>query len=520
MTGVQTCALPICISTYIWIVTNRKERNRKGKVQLVNAVDFYRKMRKSLGNKRNEIDKEQIAEITRIYGEFTEGEHSKIFDNDDFGFRKITVERPLRLSFAVTPERIEALKLSRAFENLATSKKKGKECAAEVEAGLQLQRDLVTCLRAMPDNIVWKSCPEFECALDEALDANGVHIPSPLRKAVIAALGERDETAEICLDAEGNPEPDPDIRDTESVPLKEDVQAYFKREVQPHVPDAWIDESKTMVGYEIPFTRQFYKYVPPRPIEEIEAENERLLDLLSQRKRSITLRFVTGSQCPRPKRQPADSRLPPVPGHWATEKLGYLARLVSGGTPSKENSSFWEGEIPWVSPKDMKTPYLHDSEDHISTKAIRAASLEVLPPSTVLIVVRGMILVHSLPVGILRVPATINQDIKGLCFNSRCDPEFMLAWLQGIAYLLHSLVEESAHGTRCLRTDLLKNIVCHLPPLEEQRQIAADLSANLATLDEVSRPITAAIALLREYRAALISAAVTGQLDLRQHEKQ
>src|ERR1035441_430064 len=109
-------------------------------------------MRKSLGNKRNEIDAGQIADITRIYGEFAETEHSKIFDNDDFGFRKITVERPLRLSFQVTPERIDALKLSRAFENLATSKKK-----VEIEAGLKLQADLLACLKSMPADTVWKS---------------------------------------------------------------------------------------------------------------------------------------------------------------------------------------------------------------------------------------------------------------------------------------------------------------------------------------------------------------------------
>jgi type I restriction enzyme M protein len=264
------------ISTYIWIVTNRKERGRKGKVQLVNAVDFYRKMRKNLGEKSNEIDSEQIAEITRIYGEFTEGEHSKIFDNDDFGFRKITVERPLRLSFAATAERIEALKISRAFESLAISKKKGKEAVAEIESGMQLQVGLGACLRSMPAGTVWKSRSEFEIALDKALDASNLSIPTPLRKAALAALSERDDTAEICLDADANPEPDPDLRDTESVPLKEDIHHYFDREVKPHVPDAWIDESKTKTGYEIPFTRHFYKYVPPRPFEEIEAEIRQL----------------------------------------------------------------------------------------------------------------------------------------------------------------------------------------------------------------------------------------------------
>jgi type I restriction enzyme M protein len=186
------------------------------------------------------------------------------------------VERPLRLSFAVTPERIEALKVSRAFEGLASSKKKGKEGAAEIEAGLQLQKDLIAALEAMPTGVAWKSRAVFEADLDRALAKNNLRIQALVRKAVLSALSERDEAAEICRDADGNPEPDPDLRDTENVPLKEDVHEYFEREVKPHVPDAWIDEDKTRVGYEIPFTRHFYKYVPPRPLEEIEAEIRQL----------------------------------------------------------------------------------------------------------------------------------------------------------------------------------------------------------------------------------------------------
>jgi type I restriction enzyme M protein len=240
-------------------------------------VDFYRKMRKSLGNKRNEIgDPDQIDEITRIYGAFEEGEHCKIFDNEDFGFRKITVERPLRLSFAVTPERIEALRVAKAFEGLAVSKRKGKEGAAEIEAGLQLQKDLLAALGAMPAGMVGKSRAVFEADLDQALAKDGLRVPGPVRKAILSALCERDETAEICMDADGNPEPDPDLRDTENVPLKEDIHEYFDHEVKPHVADAWIDDDKTKVGYEIPFTRHFYKYVPPRPLEEIEAEIRQL----------------------------------------------------------------------------------------------------------------------------------------------------------------------------------------------------------------------------------------------------
>jgi type I restriction enzyme M protein len=260
------------INTYIWIVTNRKARKRKGKVQLVNAVDLYTKMRKSLGNKRNELGEAQIAEIVRTYGDFAESENSKIFDNDDFGYRKITVERPLRLSFSATPEHLAAFEASRAFESIATSRKSGREGKLEVERGQALQAELLAALRTLPPDQVWMDRDKCGAALDKMLKAQSVSVSAPVRKAILASFSERDENATICTDADGNPEPDPDLRDTENVPLKEDIHDYFNREVIPHVPDAWIDEEKTKIGYEIPLTRHFYKYTPPRPLEAIEKE--------------------------------------------------------------------------------------------------------------------------------------------------------------------------------------------------------------------------------------------------------
>ena len=164
------------IATYIWVLNNKKDTQREGKVQLINANQMYEKRRKSLGNKRNDIPKHYIDEITRIYADFKESDVSKIFDNEEFGYSKIVVERPQK------------------DEN---------------------------------GNIIKKS---------------------------------------------SKPVADPGLRDTENVPLKEDIQEYFKREVLPYAPDAWIDEKKTKIGYEIPFTRYFYKYVPPRPSEEIMSE--------------------------------------------------------------------------------------------------------------------------------------------------------------------------------------------------------------------------------------------------------
>ncbi len=284
------------ISTYLWILTNRKEPERKGKIQLIDARQFYVKMRKSLGNKRNKIgdkdegEPDQIGEITRIFGEYRHGETrnfkidgqektlvvSKVFDNADFGFHKITVERPLRLNFQATEERIARLEEESGFKNLATSNKKNDKIRLqEIEAGKKRQEEIRAFLRdsgKATGQKLYKDRKEFLAEIKKVDQQSNVRLSASDLKAIVSALGERDETADVCRDRDGNPEPDPELRDTETVPLKESIEEYFKREVLPHVPDAWIDHSKTKIGYEIPLNRHFYRYEPPRPLEEIETD--------------------------------------------------------------------------------------------------------------------------------------------------------------------------------------------------------------------------------------------------------
>ena len=288
------------ISTYIWVLTNRKEPRRRGKVQLIDGRRFFVKMRKSLGNKRNELSPEQIDDLTRIHGDFEDGETrdvtdedpvtheprtrprvvSKVLDNEDFGYRKVTVERPLRLNFAATEERIARIEDERAFQNLAKSKKRaGPAHDAEVAAGHARQeaiRGLLRSLAGKTGGAVVRDREAFVEVLRGVEAAAGVKLTAPERKVVLSALGERDPEAEVCRDRGGNPEPDTELRDTETVPLGEDVDAYIACEVLPHVPDAWVDESKTKVGYEIPLNRHFYVYEPPRPLEEIESDLQAL----------------------------------------------------------------------------------------------------------------------------------------------------------------------------------------------------------------------------------------------------
>ena len=298
------------ISTYLWVLTNRKEKPRKAKVQLIDTRPFWVQMEKSLGNKRRRIgdpsdkekDPDHIGELTKIFGDFRDGQTrtfteddpithqpvqrqrvvSKIFDNEDFGYHKITVERPLRLNFQASAERLARLDDESGFKNLATSAKKDPAVRPqEIEAGQQRQEQIRELLRAFGKATKEKLFKDRKAFLTElrTLDRErDVRLSAPKLKAVLAALGERDDTAEICRDRDGQPEPDADLRDTETVPLKESIEAYFKREVLPHVPDAWIDTTKTKVGYEIPLNRHFYRYEPPRPLEVIETDIKRLED--------------------------------------------------------------------------------------------------------------------------------------------------------------------------------------------------------------------------------------------------
>ena len=268
------------IATYVWVLTNRKAPERAGKVLLVDATSFWAPMRKSLGDKRRVIPDERAVEIIGILDRFEEGEHAKIFPTTHFGFRKVTVERPLKLDFQASQERIARLEDERAFQNLATSKKrKADQKAADEAAGRETQAAIRSMLASMPDEL-FLDRKDFETALRSATKSAGLKLAAPIRKAILSALSERNDLAAVCVDANGNPEADTSLRDTESVPLDESVGDFFAREVLPHVPDAWIDEGKRdpkdgdvgMVGYEINFNRYFYTYEPPRPLEAIEAD--------------------------------------------------------------------------------------------------------------------------------------------------------------------------------------------------------------------------------------------------------
>jgi len=262
------------IQTYVWLLTNRKPPERRGRVQLIDASgeQFWNSLRRSLGSKKREIPESARAEIVRIYADFINGKRddsnvSKTFDVSDFGYREIRIERPLRLNFKADQERINRLPNEKSFTNLSN----------------QDREKISSTLSQLPDQL-FKNREKFHVVLSEVLKDAAITIRTPVKNAILKALSERDKNADICTERNGNPAPDPQLRDHELIPLNEDWREYFNREVVPFVPDAWVDENYRdehdgeigRVGYRVNFIRYFYQYSPPRPLEKIEAELQEL----------------------------------------------------------------------------------------------------------------------------------------------------------------------------------------------------------------------------------------------------
>jgi type I restriction enzyme M protein len=257
------------ISTYFWIVTNRKSNERRGKVQLIDAREYFVKMRKSLGDKRKEVSDDQVTQITRLYADFTEGDQVKIFPNEAFGYMRITVERPLRAVW-----RTGAIR-------------------TRLNASLQWMLDEEENIAAFDEAAGITEFPNQK-AMEKFIKKGLLHLTNKQVKELAMTYQVRGE--DIATDDEGNPIPDTDLRDNENVPLpagtptwepdpstrlantahRNAVDIYMKAEVLPYVSDAWVDHDSTKLGYEIPLTRHFYRYVPPRPLAELNAEIKQL----------------------------------------------------------------------------------------------------------------------------------------------------------------------------------------------------------------------------------------------------
>lgn len=249
------------IATYIWILDNDKPKERKGLVQLINAVNYYEKLRKNIGDKRNELSQQNINDIVKMYDTFKESKDSKIFKNTDFGFTTVVIEQPLRQNWAITEDRLQKALSAKALEKLETGTLRKLELAMESEA--------------KKDSSITKDPELFSIRIKNAVAELGLNATQ--LKALTSGFAERDRTAPIQTNPKGKTLPDTELRDSENVALFQDIDAYIEQEVAPHLREFWLDRSKDKVGYEIPFTRYFYEYIAPRPLDTIDSELNELL---------------------------------------------------------------------------------------------------------------------------------------------------------------------------------------------------------------------------------------------------
>ncbi len=258
------------IHTYIWVLSTDKPEPRKGKIQLINARDLYEELNRNLGDKSHKLTKEHIGEVSNIFGDLEANGRSKIVSNEEFGYRRIVIDRALRMSFKATNNRIESLDEERAFTNRDKA----------------IQKDVKRALKTLNSEKVWQDRDKFIGEVKSCFEQNDIDVRNSVYNAIERALGERDPNAEIVTNSKGEPEHDIDLRERERVPLGEDPQEYFEQQIKPYVENAWINDSSKyydeqdgelgVVGYEINFEKFFYNYDPPRSLKEINSDIDQL----------------------------------------------------------------------------------------------------------------------------------------------------------------------------------------------------------------------------------------------------
>ena len=490
------------IATFIWILTNKKAPHRQGKIQLIDATSFYVK-RESLRYKRKELTQDHINEITRILGDFEAGEYSQIFSNEHFGYRRITVERPLRLNFVVEADRVQRLQATNEFKKLA------------VEA----QSKTLRALSTLP-TVTIRNREHFLSLFESALAAADLKLPATTIKKLVAALGERDPTADVCTTRKGEIEPDSTLRDGENVPLLEDVEAYFVREVLPHAPDAWIDHEKTEIGYEILFGREFFRHAPRRSLDAIDCElqqaTEEIMEMLAA-SQSISRKLKTDV----PRHDPDNPWIGDIPLHWDVTRLKFVADVRTGVAKGRDLAGQPTITVPYVRVANVQDGYL-DLKD-VADIEISPVELDRyrLEPGDVLMNEGGDN--DKLGRGHIwrgEISPCIHQNHVFAVRPFGVESEW-LNWANSTEYARQFFFSRAKQSTNLasISSSNLRELPIPCPPEEERRAIVTYLDSETARIDQLIAKASHVIELLREHRLALISAAVTGKIDIEQGHK-
>ena len=474
------------IGTYIWIVANNKEQRRKGKIQLLDARDLWTPggsadSKRSLGDKRRHLSEKQITEIVCLYGRFRNGERSKVFKNEDFGFTRVTVERPLRLRYQMTAKRKKAFLLEHP------------DLADDVRA---IQRKLGS-KPVMDWNAVWDRIADL-------LHKRGAAWTNVQRAAFRATCTERDPEAEPVVAQAPALEPDPQLRDFENVPLLNDVDAYFECEVHPYVPDAWMDRSKDKIGYEINFNQHFFKYSPPKPLRETDVElksaKEAIADLLQEvaKQRSMFSHALhqgidtvaSASQC----------------------KLKYLAS-INDDVLSEDTSADFEmqyidiGNVNSSGRISELATYRFEDAPSRARRLVRDGDVII---STVRTYLQAIAQIREPPENL--VVSTGFAVVRPL--RDRFDANYCKFALRDATFLAE--VERRSVGVSypAINAKDLADIPVPSHSLPQQRAIAAYLDSEARRLDALFAEVRSSLELLEERRSAVVSWALGGGVNM------
>ena len=488
------------IATYIWIITNRKTPQRAGKVQLIDATDFSVPMSKSLGSKRKQISDDQIAAITRLFGNFAEVKgRVKIFDNIDFGYQRVTIERPLKLNFQIGDDRLAVLKSTTGFARLPKEQ----------------QRRVLAVLASLDNAQTYKNRDAFAGLLTDAFTKARVNLTAAQQKAICHALGERDETAAVCTNRKGDPDPDPELRDYETVPLREDVDAYFEREVRPHIPDAWIDHSKTKVGYEIPFNRHFYTFAPPRELTDIDTDLKGATTRIAEMKRQAVIsNAVTKGLNPNATMKDSGIEwIGKVPAHWEVKKLKYVCLSSALYGANIAATHYQETGIRFLRTTDITDDgQLKKEGVFLPEELVRDY---ILNDGDILLSRSGTVGRSFLYQSKLHGPCAYAGYLVRFVPNPHTLPRYVFFFTKTHAFERFLRLMAISATIENVNADKYANVHLPIPPLEEQEEIADYLDRETKQIDALIEEYEMAIGLLKERRTALISAAVTGAIDVR-----
>lgn len=504
------------IRTYIWILSNNKPEHREGKVQLIDAQDLYEEMDESLGDKRHRLTEEHIKEITRIFGDLEANGRSKIVDGEEFGYRRIVIDQPLRLRFEVNEGRIEDLVDERAFSNRDED----------------VQQRIKETLSEIDEEKVWMDRESFLNDVELQLNMAGLDVRDSVYNAIERVMGERDLDAEICRDGNGDPEYDGDLREKERVPLGVDPRDYFEEEVAPYLENAWINESSKyhddkdgelgVVGYEINFDRFFFESDDSGGLQEVDAQLDLvgsdvikgIEDLISGENR-VHQAVTKGLHDDVEMKDSGVGWIGEVPEHWDVVRTRFVSRLESGHTPDRSNDEYWEDtDIPWVTTSDIKPfrkgkkIYLHDTEHKISQLGLENSGARLLPEGTVFLS-RTASVGFS---GIMGQEMATSQDFANWVCGDDIIPEYLLYVFRSMDSEFERLTQGSTHQTIYMPD--IRSFKTPLPPVEEQREIVEHIQAETEKLWELIEKTEETLDLLEEKRKTLINAAVTGQINV------